>query len=287
MTSVQAGLFEDTTAKTWAESLSAKVEGTINLSESSFPDLDFFILLSSIDGIAGAPALSGYCASNTFLDAFARSLAHSGRPAISIDVGVTASEGVVAESEHVAVLHRRLGLRQYTVDEFLAIVNFAMTNCLAGKPKNAQIICGIKHEVMDSSHEDTSQRYRDPKFLHIYTSTFDHRHQTSGGRENISDIQAALQTVKTPEMAKGLTWRALRAKVAQLLVLSEKELHPARSVASYGMDSLVSVELQNWMSKFLSAQISSTELMSSRNMVELAEEVAKRSCLVPAHVFQT
>ncbi|KAH7558493.1 hypothetical protein BM1_04630 [Bipolaris maydis] len=285
--SPKAGLFEDTTAKTWAESLSAKVEGTINLSESSFPDLDFFILLSSIDGIAGAPALSGYCASNTFLDAFARSLAHSGRPAISIDVGVTASEGVVAESEHVAVLHRRLGLRQYTVDEFLAIVNFAMTNCLAGKPKNAQIICGIKHEVMDSSHEDTSQRYRDPKFLHIYTSTFDHRHQTSGGRENISDIQAALQTVKTPEMAKGLTWRALRAKVAQLLVLSEKELHPARSVASYGMDSLVSVELQNWMSKFLSAQISSTELMSSRNMVELAEEVAKRSCLVPAHVFQT
>jgi acyl carrier protein len=261
------------TAQDWTESLSAKVEGTINLHESSFQDLDFLILLSSIDGIAGAPALSGYCASSTFLDAFAQNRAHHGHPVISIDVGMIAGEGIVA------------GLREYTIDEFLAVLNFAMTNSRASKPKNAQIICGGRRQVPDSFHGD--RRYQDPKFLHVYKRTPDRHHGTRDGKEDVFDIQTALRTVKTPKTAKELTWRALRAKIAQLLVLPEQDLQPSRSVASYGMDSLVSVELQNWMSKLLSAQIPSLELMSSRSIAQLAEDVAKRSSLVPTHIFQT
>jgi emericellamide synthase (highly reducing iterative type I polyketide synthase) len=62
-------------------------------------------------------------------------------------------------------------------------------------------------------------------------------------------------------------------------------LHPVTSVASYGLDSLVSVELQNWVSRFLGGHVQTFELMSSMSMVQLAEVVARRSRLVPAGVF--
>lgn len=169
-----------------------------------------------------------YFASNMFLNAFARNRTHSGRPAISIDVGMIAGEGIAAENEHIAMSHRRLGMRQYTIDKFLAVVNFAMTNCVASRPENAQIILGNRHEVLDSFHDEASQKYRDPKFLHVYTRTSGHHHRVSGGKEVIFDIQAALRTVSTPEMAKELTRRALRSKVAQLLVLPEQDLQPVR-----------------------------------------------------------
>ena len=63
------------------------------------PELDFFILLSSISGIVGNPGQSNYAAGCTFQDALARYRSKRGQKAISIDLGVMRSIGVVAESE--------------------------------------------------------------------------------------------------------------------------------------------------------------------------------------------
>ncbi|PSN60679.1 polyketide synthase [Corynespora cassiicola Philippines] len=283
---VKSGLFKDTSAQEWTEALSAKVRGTIHLAESLSSNLDFFILLSSINGVTGAQALSSYCAGNAFLDAFARNRAFHGFPTISIDIGMVAGEGIVAENEKVASFQRRQGLRPHSLDEFLAVINYAITHPNASIPLDAQILCGARREDPASRSGEAARERSDAKFSHIYQRIAGNQLDTVGSKRENIDVQAALRAAKSPKVAISVTLQALRKKVAQLLVVPEKDLQVGRSMASYGMDSLVSVELQKWMSEKLGVHMQTMELMSSISMAQRAEEVARRSRWVQAGIFE-
>ncbi|OJJ96964.1 hypothetical protein ASPACDRAFT_46489 [Aspergillus aculeatus ATCC 16872] len=71
--------------------------------------MDFFVLLSSVGGVLGAPSQSNYCAGNTFKDALARYRVQLGERAVAIDLGRMAGEGVVAETAGMLDSLRRLG----------------------------------------------------------------------------------------------------------------------------------------------------------------------------------
>ncbi|KAJ5778489.1 hypothetical protein N7520_001735 [Penicillium odoratum] len=277
--------FKEITLKKWTEIIHPRVQGTIHLSKTLTSNLDFFIALSSINGIIGAPTLSSYCASNTFLDAFARNRASHGLPALSIDIGMVAEEGTVAEDERIANFERRLGLRPHTLGQLLAVINYAINNPIARTPAEAQILCGARREDPGSGSEEALRQRRDAKFSHIYQKITEDQAEVAGGKQGGFDMQAAMRAAESPETATSVTLRALQEKIAQLLILPEENLQVGRSVASYGLDSLVSVELQNWVSRVMGGHVRTFELMSSMSMVQLAETIARRSRLVTAGVF--
>ena len=84
----------------WEQTSCSKVESSWNL-HTLLPELDFFILLSSISGVVGNPGQSNYAAGCTFQDALAQHRSQGGQKAISIDLGVMRSIGVVAETERL------------------------------------------------------------------------------------------------------------------------------------------------------------------------------------------
>ena len=64
-----------------------RIRGSWNL-HSLFPTgLEFFILLSSMSGIAGFPTQSNYAAANTYQDALARFRMVKGERATSLNLG--------------------------------------------------------------------------------------------------------------------------------------------------------------------------------------------------------
>jgi aryl carrier-like protein len=195
-----------------------------------------------------------------------------------------ADEGVVAEDGLIPNF-RGLGLRSHTLGQFLAVINHAINNPIARTPAEAQILCGARREDPASGSEEAVRQRRDAKFAHIYQRTTNEQTEVVGGKQEGFDMQAVLRAAETPETATNVTLRALREKIARLLILPEGDLQVGRSVASYGLDSLVSVELQNWVSRFFGGHVQTLELMSSMSMVQLAEVVARRSQLVPAGVF--
>ena len=67
----QDNIFEDMTYDDWVIGTRAKVAGSWNLHACLPKDLDFFILLSSINGIFGGRAQANYVARNAFQDALA------------------------------------------------------------------------------------------------------------------------------------------------------------------------------------------------------------------------
>jgi emericellamide synthase (highly reducing iterative type I polyketide synthase) len=98
-------------------------------------------------------------------------------------------------------------------------------------------------------------------------------------------VQAVLRTASSPEVAVDAVYTGLKEKLASLLSVATKEIQSDRSVSSYGVDSLISVELRNWITGHLGGHVQMLELMSSLSMMQLSDLIARRSRLVPANVF--
>lgn len=68
--------------------------------------------------------------------------------------------------------------------------------------------------------------------------------------------------------------------MALLIIIQADEIQQDRSVTSHRVDSLVELQLRNWITGHLGASVSMVELMSSMPLTELARITAKRSRLV-------
>ncbi|PVI01286.1 polyketide synthase [Periconia macrospinosa] len=272
------------TYEQWQAAVEPKVDGTWNLHEVFDDSLDFFILLSSTGGILGSFSQGNYCAGNTFQDAFARFRGGLGLPARSIDVGIIEDEGYTAEDESALEFVRRQGLASYKLQEFLVTIEESIRNPIATSPAQAQLICGLRRADPDSGTQDAALQRRDLKFSHIWRKEVALEQQMTAASSHI-DIAAALKACTTPEQALEAVLQAMKAKLARLLAMPVEEMSADRSMANYGVDSLIAVELRNWISMELGARIQNFELTSSIPLTDLAMLIAKRSSMIGGDVF--
>lgn len=105
----QGNLFENLSYEDWLIGTRSKVTGSWNLHKALPSELDFFVLLSSVNGIFGGYAQANYAAGNAFKDALAHHRIAHGQKAVSIDLGLMMAEGVVAENEFLLASLRRIG----------------------------------------------------------------------------------------------------------------------------------------------------------------------------------
>ncbi|KAM4060065.1 acyl transferase domain-containing protein [Hirsutella rhossiliensis] len=286
-TAVTLSAHKEMTYDEWRAAIDPKVSGTWNIHEVFGDTLDFFVLFSSSGGIIGSFGQGNYCAGNTFQDAFARYRTGMGLPGRSIDIGFVEGEGYTAENEVAADFVRRQGLTSYRLQEFLVTVEEAIKRPVGAAPAEAQLLCGISRADPASSSQEAALQRPDPKFSHIWrkqgAASQDQR--TSAASASQIDVQAALRSCTSAAEASEMTLQAVKMKLARLLAVPAKDILVDRSVASHGMDSLVAVELRNWISAFLEAHVQTVELMSSMSFTNLALLIAKRSHLIQPRVF--
>lgn len=205
----------------------------------------------------------------------------------SINIGLVDGEGYTAENEAAAEFVRTQGLKSYRLQEFLVTVEESIKRPVGATPLDAQLLCGIRRADPASSCKEAALQKPDPKFSHIWTKKDAHSQDQRASATSASqvDVQAALRSCTNASEASEMTLQAIRGKLARLLAVPPEEILVDRSVASHGMDSLVAVELRNWISAFLEAQVQSFELMSSMSFSNLALLVTKRSHLIPPGLF--
>jgi acyl carrier protein len=201
----------------------------------------------------------------------------------SINVGFVEGEGYTAENEAAADFVRRQGLSSYKLEEFLATIEEAIKNPVAVTPTEAQLLCGITRADPSSQSKEAALQRPDPKFSHIWRkATVQEQRATTSGQ---SDVQAILRSCTSADEALEATLTAIKMKLARLLAIPVDEIRNDRSIASYGMDSLIAVELRNWVSTLLEAQVQMFELMSSMSFADLSSVIAKRSRLIASTLF--
>ncbi|KAI9162660.1 reducing type I polyketide synthase [Paramyrothecium foliicola] len=242
--------FESTSFEAWEQSLAPKVAGSWNLHEQLPRDLDFFIMMSSMAGVWGNPGQANYAAGNTFMDALAKHRIQLGERAASLDLGPVASAGALtADSSKLAEKYSALVQSPLNKGEIIALLDYYCDPSTLMDPERCQILL-----FRPRTDEGRESNYFAKKTMF--------RQMTADGNASISntryaaassgqklDLVRALSIASSLSQAADAVCQALAQKLASSLSISHDDIDMDSPLHVYGMDSLVAVELRNWLAR--------------------------------------
>ncbi|KAI0014964.1 putative polyketide synthase [Xylariomycetidae sp. FL0641] len=277
-------IFKQMSHADYTAALKVKVQGTWNLHELIPNDaLDFFVMLSSISGLGGNAGQANYAAGGSFQDALARHRASQGLPGVSIDLGMVNSVGVLAEAKSAAAVKHltRTGLRALEEGEVLRLIESAIR-----QPRRdahaSQVVTGIPPTFVRS----TSSAFwnRDIRFLPLERADEGTTAAAANGSGatpgSVAHTQGLLTAVKTTAEAKNTVKQVLVAKLALEFSRPEADIDPALALTEIGVDSLIAVELRNWIVTAMDANCSIFDIMQSPSLAVLVDKLVGKSRLL-------
>jgi hypothetical protein len=258
-----------------------KVDGVWNLhNRLSRSDVDFFILLSSVVGLVGNPSQAAYVAASLFLDAFADFRNRLGLPAVSLDLGRVVGVGFVAENEAASRGVSKLWSRDIDEAELMALIASAMVAPRRRDGRPGASITGLKPwapaagTAMDAPMFSHFRRAAMRKAAGMKTA--------AGAAEGglAVRVRAVLREATSLDEAARYVCDTLMEKMAALLMVPAGDISASRSMADYGMDSLVAVEMRNWLVREMDATVPILDLLAKVSLQELSVKIVQRSKIV-------
>ncbi|KAJ6255873.1 hypothetical protein Dda_9332 [Drechslerella dactyloides] len=280
---LRSALFADMTHSEWSEVLAPKVSGSWNLHSLLPKDLDFFILLSSIQGVMGGRTQGNYAAANTYMDALAEFRISQGPKAVSLQLGLMDTDGYLAAAENQEEKRMMLAQNSYVPiqrSEFHALLDHYCDATLTLGLDEARVALGIKllHINPDLDPLGTSWG-RDPIFQEL--RRLQDRVATKGatGKETVSQLAAA----RSIEEGSEVVIKALTDRLASIVYANGTDgqnIDRNRPVQAYGVDSLQTMELRSWFLKTFRSDVPTFEILGAQSLNSLALIIAERSTLV-------
>jgi hypothetical protein len=250
------------TYENWITSIRPKFLDSKHLHEvTTDPNLDFFLIMSSVSGILGTPAQSNYAAANTYIDALARLRRSQGRPAGALVLPMVLGVGFVAQNLELEDSLKRKGM--YGIDEEALLDSFEVA-MIERQQQTLQHNKHLDHVVVGLDPAELYKTSREAKgnidafwsadprlstlvhFMNIY----------GGGNQRGDDEAGSILTrlkaagAESPAKAVGLVRDHFITKLSRVLLVDETEFgddnNVGRSIASYGVDSMIGAELRNW-----------------------------------------
>ena len=277
--SVQDSTFAAMFYDDWTQGIAAKVQGSWNLHEALPKGMDFFVLLSSVCGVFGNAGQINYAAGNTFQDALARYRVALGEKAVALDLGIILSEGFVAENQHIMDHLMRLSLLSpLSQDEMFALLDlYCNPSTGLSDPVQSQVITGLELPAdQRAKGKDILAAMFQPLFRHMHEvdTTITSKIEA---KEQFQDLKAQFSGSRSLADAATVVSRALRSKMSRILGIAHDEIHLDSRVESYGVDSLVAVELRNWLAKEVDADIAVFELLGATTLNKVGTVAANKS----------
>ncbi|CRJ92526.1 hypothetical protein BN1723_008504 [Verticillium longisporum] len=269
-------LFEKMTWSDYTTVVNSKVQGGWNVHEALMRQdakLDFFIAISSASGAVGNRGQAAYAAANTYLNALVQHRLAQGLPATSLDLTAVSDAGYLADSgaERAADVAKNLGSDSICEAEVLALIGAA----LSGKTS----VCN-EHVVTGMRITSTVQPFWTPdaKFKTMRIAAEEQAAAEAGaaGCAAVS-LNASLRAARSEADAEAVVCAGLVDKIAAVLMMEPEELDVTRSLSHYPLDSLVAIEIRNFITRELEANMQVLELLSSGSIQTLTRTVCKKS----------
>jgi acyl transferase domain-containing protein/NADPH:quinone reductase-like Zn-dependent oxidoreductase/SAM-dependent methyltransferase len=271
---LQDSLFDKMTAENVRTTVGPKVHGTWNLHELLPRDMDFFVMLSSLAGVMGHRGQGNYGCGNNFQDEFAAFRRSQGLPALTIDIGYLLSVGFVAEHDEYVDHVKAMGLKvMYTSD-----LHGLLSAAIEGPSHHpSQVMCGLPF----NEHDDAWYWMADARFAAL-------RNLAAGSSTNtgqaISLREELTRCGSVSEEAVQLITAAMMQRLASLMMIPEADIDAGRPLSAYGVDSLVAVEVRNWIAREMAVECSVFDVMQNVPITQLAQTLAEKSKLLIAVV---
>lgn len=273
--------------------IESKVQGAWNLHRATNgTSMDFFVAISSTAGIVGNRGQAAYAAANTFLDSFVQYRLSQGLPAVSLDLTAVADAGYLAEAgtgesdgaDRAAEVARNLGAESTMYEaEVLALLSAAVEGRTSGC--SHQVVTGVR---IPPDRTRLPFWTTDAKFRHLRAEAEAQIRQkeeeegsssaAGAGAASVS-FNAMLKAARTLAEAEGVICAGLVHRIAALLMLDESDLDVTRSLSHYPLDSLVAIEIRNFLAREFEANLQVLELLSSGSIQFLSRAVFSKSKL--------
>lgn len=266
----------------WKQAIHPKVHGSWNLHSVLPKNMDFFVLLSSTVGIIGNGGQTNYAAGNTYEDALAGYRTSMGQKAVALDLGIVLGEGFVARNEDALNrLAKFEGFRFHHLSEIFAILDYYCNPECRISPVHSQVVTGIPVPAeIRAKGKDVPIRLQSSLFrvmaqVEVESSEM---YPSNHGQES---VLSAFIRASTAQEGAQIASEALRSKLSRVLGFSKDQADLNQSVASYGVDSLLGLEIKNWLAKETGADLPVFEILGGATFGDIGERVALKSSMRP------
>jgi hypothetical protein len=296
---IQDSSLADMSWEQWTTASSPKIKGTWNLHNALLREqnepLDFFFLFSSAGAMSGQWGQANYNAGNTFLDAFV-SYRHSlGLAASTVNIGVIGDVGYV--SENTNVLDSLRSTSQYIMKEpaLLDSIELMLKRSIPSIDassatqeadrlsyvQKSQIGIGLRSLLPITAPTNRTVWRKDPRMLVYRNLEATDTSPTSGSASDeeltqlLRDITSNMTLLKSAETAAILS-REIGKTLLGFMMRSTDELDLTAPLSTIGIDSLISIELRNWIRRRLGAEVTVLEIVRSESLNQLGETVQSK-----------
>ncbi|MEZ6138231.1 MAG: SDR family NAD(P)-dependent oxidoreductase [Pirellulaceae bacterium] len=229
--------------------LRPKVLGGWNLHQQTLGrDLHFFVLFSSLSSVFGHAGQANYSAANALLDSLAYHRRALGLPALVMNWGHLGEVGYLAEREELGKRLERQGVLSFTIQQ--------ATDCLQHALQSKAIQQSVLRIDWSVWRGLGITDRISPRFAHLIQQS------TTDDSAAIGESLTAenLRTADSSRRAE-LVQTLLSNKLSSLLGISAKQIPVERTLLEMGLDSLMAVELRNWIESQLDMNIPIAALM--------------------------
>lgn len=297
----------------WTAASRPKIQGTWNLHnallhEQADQPVENFLLFSSLGAMTGQWGQANYNAGNTFLDAFV-SYRHSlGLVASVVNIGVVGDVGYVSENPSVLESLRATGQYIMREPELLDCLELMLKRSgpasshdttgarrvdrgnkdqAAAHPgtfryvQPSQLGTGLRSLLPITSPNNRTPWRRDPRML-VYRNVEQGAGADatapgdSASGEELSrflrDVASNMELLRSGDAAVLLA-REVGRTLLGFMMRAEGELDLDAPLGTVGIDSLVSIELKNWIRRRIGAEVTVLEIVRAESLARLGETV--------------
>ncbi|KAJ8066800.1 hypothetical protein OCU04_004187 [Sclerotinia nivalis] len=273
------GLFRDMEYDSWKHTVDCKAIGSWNLHSVLPSGMDFFIMLASASGLAGLRGQANYNAGNTYEDALARYRVSKGEKAISLDLGAMVDDGVLAENAWL--LDRVLtygALEPINRETYFTLLEYYCNPSLPLlSPTQSQAAIGLG--AGGGGGLESIDYSRSPILYPLVL--LNTRQAVPPGVTNQAEYREMIAASASLDEAAGIVTQATVKKLAKSLSIMQDDTSIDRNkpLQMYGVDSLLAIELQNWIVKEFVTEIAVFETQGVSTLETLSRLVAGRSSI--------
>ncbi|CAH1244815.1 FASN [Branchiostoma lanceolatum] len=224
--------------------LAAKAQGALNLHELTHEDeLDIFFLLSSVSATWGNPEQCGYVAANSFLDALAEHRHQQGLPALSVQLGAVRGVGFLEGKTKATEIIKGKGSLTLHINEVLRMMPRLL---------KARDVAVITLGNMDWCRA----------LQFSYPTTMKYRHL----------VHEEVKSAESIQSAQYLCGQLLN-HLGQILGMPPDQIDVDQPMTNYGVDSLMAIDIVNWMNKTFNRSVSQFDILSGMPASTLVEKI--------------
>ncbi|RHZ63238.1 uncharacterized protein CDV56_108187 [Aspergillus thermomutatus] len=267
------GLFADMTIEDFTKVMRPKVTGSYNLNLIfNDPDLEFFVMFSSLTGVPGNKGQSNYTAANMYMAGLAAQRRKRGLAATVLDIGMLYGIGYINRTDG-AEIYRNLRRQGYWPISERDLHGMFVEAIAAGRPgsgTSVQLTTGLQR--FGRPGEELLPWHADARFSHymVVDSSGASTAAASGGVQSVQELLRGSQSLD--EIAQTLR-DSFATQLESMLHLAPGTVNMDSPIIDLGVDSLVAVEVRSWFLKNVEKDMPVLKVLGGGSIASLSDEL--------------